>query len=196
MTSKLINAKRNSKTYWSLLKHFLNHKKVPLIPPLFHEDKFVTDFLKKAKIFHVLFAKRCSLIKNNSKLYLNLLQYLANNCLSSVSFSQDNITKKIQNLDRNKAHGLDNINIRMLKMCGSSVYKPLETIFKKCIEISVFVLNEKKINIVPIHKKGEKQTLAKYRPWLLLPVCRKIPKRFLFNGVFKCFIENKHISSN
>ena len=67
MTSKLINAKRNSKTYWSLLKHFLNHKKVPLIPPLFHEDKFVTNFLKKSQNFSCTFCKTMLLNKKQQQ---------------------------------------------------------------------------------------------------------------------------------
>ena len=48
MANKLNNLQRNSKAYWSLLKCFLNIKKIPLIPPLFHENKFVTNFLEKA----------------------------------------------------------------------------------------------------------------------------------------------------
>ena len=101
--------------------------------------------------------------KNSSKLPLHL-HYLTDNRLSSVSFSQDDITKVIENLDPNKAHGHDNVSIRMLKICGSSIYKPLEMIFKQCIETSVFPSEWKKVNIVPIHKKGDKQTLKNYRP--------------------------------
>ena len=48
MAKKLNNLQRNSKAYRSLLKCFLNIKKIPLIPPLFHENKFVTNFLEKA----------------------------------------------------------------------------------------------------------------------------------------------------
>ena len=40
----------NQKTFWSLLKAFLNNKKVLCIPSFFHENKFITDF-KKKKIF-------------------------------------------------------------------------------------------------------------------------------------------------
>ena len=66
-------------------------------------------------------------MKNSNKLPSHLY-YLADNHLSSVSFSQDDVAKTIQNLDPNKAHGHDNISFRMLKICGSSIYKPLEMI--------------------------------------------------------------------
>ena len=182
VASKLTNVQRNSKTYWSLLNRFLNNKKIPLIPPLFHENKFVTNFKEKAEIFDALFAKQCSLIKKSSKLPSHL-HYLTDNRLSSVSVSQDNIAKIIQNLDPN------NISIRMLKICGSSIYKPLEMIFKQCIETVFFPSEWKKTNIVPIHKKGDKQTLENYRPVSLLPICGKILERLMFKEMFDLKLE-------
>ena len=38
------NIQKNTKAYWPQLKTFLNKKKIPVIPPLFHENKFVPDF--------------------------------------------------------------------------------------------------------------------------------------------------------
>ena len=153
VASKLTNVQRNSKTYWSLLNRFLNNKKIPLIPPLFHENKFVTDFKEKAELFNALFEKQCSLIKNRSKLPSHL-HYLTDNHLSSVSFSQDDIAKIIQNLGSNKAHGHDNTSIRILKICGSSIYKPLEMIFKHCIETVFFLLNGKRLILFLFTKRG------------------------------------------
>ena len=40
----------------------------------------------------------------------------------------------------------------MLKICGSSVYGPLELIFKDALRTGLFPSNWKKGNIVPIHK--------------------------------------------
>ena len=141
-----------------------------------------------------IFCKTLLLNKNNSRKFRSHLHYLTDNCLSSVSFSQDNIAKIIQNLDPKKAHGDNNISIRMLKICRSSIYKPLETIFKQCIETGVFSSEWKKASIVPIHKKGNKHTLGNYRPVSLLPICGKILERFMFNEMLNLFIEN--ISSN
>ena len=54
----------------------------------------------------------------------------------------------------------------------------------------------KKANVVPVHKKGDKQCLKNYRPISLLPICRKILERLIFNEMFRFFIENNLISSN
>ena len=188
MTKKLTNVSKNCKACWFLLRRLLNNKKIPLIPPLFHENKFVTDFKEKAEFFNSHFVTQCSLISNSSKLPSHI-QYLTNNCLSCVSFSDDKIAKVIQNLDPNKAHDHDNIGMRMLKVCGPSIYKPLEIIFNQCLETGVVPSEWKKGNVVSIHKKGDKQTLKNYRPVSLLPICGKIFERLMFNEMFEFFID-------
>ena len=86
--------------------------------------------------------------------------------------------------------------MRMVKLCGPSVYKPLELIFNQCFETSVFPSEWKKSNIVHIHKKGDKQMLQNYRPVSLLPIRGKILGRLIFNKILEFFIENKLISSS
>ena len=84
----------------------------------------------------------------------------------------------------------------MLKECGPSIYKPLEIIFNQCLNTRVSPSEWKKGNIVPIHKKGDKQALQNYLPVSLLPVCGKILERLMFNEMFEFFIENKLIPSS
>ena len=93
-----------------MLKTFLNNKKIPLIPPFYHQGDFVTNFKVKAELLNSFFASQCSLIKNDRKLpsYLN---YKTENRLSTANFSIDDIAKILQNLDPNKAHGHDKISI-------------------------------------------------------------------------------------
>ena len=84
----------------------------------------------------------------------------------------------------------------MLKEFGPSIYKPLEIIFNQCLKTGVSPSEWKKGNIVPIHKKGDKQALKNYRPVSLLPICGKILERLMFNEMFEFFIENKLIPSS
>ena len=113
MSAKLTKSHKSLKAYWSLLITFSNNKKIPLIPPLYHQGDFITNFKVKVKRFNSFFASQCFLIKNDCKLpsYFN---YNTDNRLSTVNFSIDNIAKILQNLDPNKAHGHENISIRML----------------------------------------------------------------------------------
>ena len=134
------------------------------------------------------FATQCSLISNSGKLPSHI-KYLTDNRLSLGNFSHDKISKIIQNLDPNKAHGHVNISITMVKICGPSIYRPLEIIFNQCLETGVFPSEWKKGNIVPIHKKGDKQMLQNYRPVSLLPICGKILERLMFNEMFEFLLK-------
>ena len=97
LASKLANPATSSKTYWSILKTFLNNKKIPCIPPLFHENKFITNFKEKAKLFNFFFfANQCTLL-NKSSVLLNNLAKLTNKLLDTVNFSTDHISKIINN---------------------------------------------------------------------------------------------------
>ena len=179
LTQKLNTIQKSTKAYWALLKIFLNNRKIPVIPPLFHNNKFVTDFKEKAELFNSFFAKQCSLIKNGSKLPPRL-HFLTDKRLSTVKFVSNDILKIIQNLNPNKTHGHDKISIRMLKLCGDSLCRPLELIFSDCLTNGIFPSNWKN----------------NYRPISLLPLCSKIFERLIFNEMFRFFIENDLISQH
>ena len=161
LANNLLNVQRNWKPYWSILKTFLNNKKVSITPP-FHKNGFVTDFKKKAELFNSCFAKQSSLISNESKLP-SRLHYFNEKHLSTINFSSNNIFDIIQRLDPSKAHSHDMISILILKMCGKPILKPLELIFNECMSNGVFPSVWKKGNALPIHKKNDRQCLENYR---------------------------------
>ena len=72
LSSKLGNLVRAPKTYWSTINRFLNNKKIPIIPPVFFEDKVISDFKKKAGLFNNNFASQRSLVKNATPYYQTL----------------------------------------------------------------------------------------------------------------------------
>ena len=61
----------------NLIKNQIYLVKMSIIPPSIHKDKFVTNFKEKTELFNAL------------------MHYLADNCLSSVSFCQEAIVIKI-----------------------------------------------------------------------------------------------------
>ena len=139
--------------------------------------------------------KQCSLISNSSELPLNLY-YITKKHLNTLNFSNNDIERIIQNLDPNRAHGHDKISICMTKICSKSICKPLQFIFRQCIDTGSFPLEWKKVNVVPVHKKVDKQCLKNYGPVSLLPICGKIFERLIFNEMFRFLNENNLISSN
>ena len=195
LTSKLSDIGKSSKAYWSILKSFLIGKKIPCIPPLLENNEYITDFKKKAELFNSFFANQCSLINNNSQLP-RTLSYKTNERLSSVKITDDDILKIIAKLDPNKTHGHDKISIHIIKICSTSICKPLRLSFYCCIDNGIYPCKWKKGNVVPTHKQGDKQILKNYRPLSLLPICSKIFERLLYNKMFGFFLDKDLISGN
>ena len=173
LARKLTNPKTSSKTYWSILKTFYNGRKVSLIPPLVINNKLEADFKRKADHFNNLFASKCTPLKNDSVL-TTLLEHDSEARYSKINFSDDQILKILRALEINKAHGHDEISVRMLKLCDKSIITPLSLLFQNCIDTRTFPDTWKKSNIVPVHKKGDKQIVDNYRPVSLLPILGKI----------------------
>ena len=88
------------------------------------------------------------------------------------------------------------INIRMIKICDTSICRPLKLIFQACLESGEFPNEWKKANVVPVRKKGDKQILKNYLPISLLPIAGKIFERLFYDRMFEFFIANNLISKN
>ena len=168
----------------------MNNKKIPCIPSQFYENKLVTDFRKKTNIFNSIFAPQCSLINSDSSLLSKIIKKM-NNSLYSVKFSIENILQIINKLDSNKAHGHNEISIRMLKKFGFSICRPLQIIYKSCLDRGKFQQERKKANVAPVHKKNDKQLVKKYCPISLLPIGGKIFERILYKSLFN-FLNQKN----
>ena len=121
------------------------NKKIPCIPPLLLNNKYVTNFT---------IAKQFSIIDKSSELSFNFLKK-TDKSASAITFSCDNTATLIKNFDPNKAHGHDMISIHMLKLSNKSICKPLDLIFQSCIKQGKFPTEWK--NVVAAHKKGDKQ---------------------------------------
>ena len=134
-------------------------------------------------------------IPNNSKLPENQT-YITETKLSSFNIEDEDIYKIIKTLDINKAHGHDEVSIRMLKLCDKSIVKPLSIIFNNCKLKNTFANLWNKANVVPIHKKGEKDPIKNNRSVSILPIFGKIFERLIFNSLFKYIDENELFTPN
>ena len=100
----LFQAEYVYKRYAYKIKHvtivqFLSYMIVILHTCILHGNEYVTDFKKKAELFNSFFVKQCSLISNSSELPLNL-HFTTEKHLDTLNFSNNDIEKIIQNLER------------------------------------------------------------------------------------------------
>ena len=78
-----------------------------------------------------------------------------------------------------------------LTLGDKSIVKSLCIIFNNCKLKNTFPNLWKKANVVPIHKKGEKDLIKNYRPVSILPIFGKFFERLIFNSLFKYINPNQ-----
>ena len=116
--------------------------------------------------------------------------------LSDICITDDKILRVIRSLNANKAHGCDDISVRMVKFCDSALVLPLKLIFCNCLSRGVFPEMWKSANVVPVHKKNEKNIKENYRPISLLPIFGKILEKLIFDSMYSHLTKNNLLSPN
>ena len=192
--TKLANPTTGQKMYWKILNKFLNKCKVSRIPPLFVQDKFITDCKEKASIFNEFFSSQCTPILNDSQ--LPALNVHTNSRISSFEITHNEINEIISGMNINKAHGPDNISVNMVKLCGEHLCVPLKIIFDNILKTGIFPDQWKEANVTPVHKKNDKQLIANYRPISLLPILAKVFERIIFKNLYNYLNSNNLITNN
>ena len=66
--SKLNDPNSAPKADRSILKSFVNNKKIPLIPPILVNDQLVTQFLEKANLYNEFVTQQCNTIESDKTL--------------------------------------------------------------------------------------------------------------------------------
>ena len=191
----MINPTTSAKTYWSIVKTFANGRKVPVIHPLLINNEFISNFRTKANYFNRFFNQQHTVISSDSSIP-SPVNLATNETLTKINFDEWLISKLILALNPNKAHGHDGLSIRMLQMGSDSIFKPLSIIFLNCLKAGYFSTAWKKANIVPVHKKGNKQILNNYQPVSLLPICNKLFEKIIFDTIFQNITVNKLLNRN
>ena len=183
----------NSKTYWNLINTVQNKAKIPLIPPLLENGLFVTDFTEKAQIFNDYFILQCTTIDTGSEIPQSTPA--TTTLLTEFVISEKKIINIIQSFNP-KAHGWDEISVRMIKLSDGALVLPLKIIFTNCLSRGLFPEIWKCANVVPVHKKHEENVKGNYRPISLLPIVGKILEKLIYDSLYSHLVAHKLLNQN
>ena len=155
---------------------------------------FVLDFTTKAEIFNDYFILQCTVIDTGSTVPNDVLFHAPQ--LTTFHISDEKILRIIRSLNPNKAHGWDDISVRMIKISDEALVVPLRLIFENCQNKGIFPQIWKQANVVPVHKKSSKQLKQNYRPISLLPIFGKILEKLMFDSLYEHLNVNNLLNPN
>ena len=125
----------------------------------------------------------------------NNSMFLAPSRLHSLDFNEDEILKIIRVLNILNARGHDDISNRIIKMCDKSLLKRLILLSENSTKSSCYPDICKRISIIPVHKKSDKEIVKNYRPISLLPIFGKIFEKIIFNKIYNFLLEERLLNS-
>ena len=130
-----------------------------------------------------------------------------NDSSNDIDLSVARVKSVLDNLETNKAQGPDAINGVALKTCSKSLSYPLHKLFNLAYNTGYLPSEWKLANVVPIHKKDDKNKVLNYRPISLTSLVMKVFERILYDELLTRtqekidqrqhgFLKNKSCNSN
>ncbi|KAL0810711.1 hypothetical protein ABMA28_010035 [Loxostege sticticalis] len=118
---------------------------------------------------------------------------------SSIRFKKascDSILKIIKSLNPNKAPGMDNIKISLLKIISNEISGAIANLINTSVSRGLYP-DELKIGCVrPVHKKGPKNDYMNYRPITLLSSIDKVVEKYLSEEIHSYYKKQEIITKN
>jgi hypothetical protein len=121
------------------------------------------------------------------------LQY---NNINLHSISTSEILKIIKNFARKNSQGFDEIPLKLLKISAPFIASPLCYIINMALSMGIFPDRMKYSIIVPLHKKGDINNIANFRPISLLPSFSKILEKVIYKRLLKHFQANNILTND
>ena len=161
------------KTHWYLINIVLNKAKIPIIPPLLENGLFVTDLTQKAQVFKDHFILQCT--TTNSE----MPEHTPSNptMIDSITISEEKIIKIIRSLNPSDA----------------TLVAPLKIILTNCLRCGVFPQLWKHANIVPVHKKNEKNLEGNYH---CFQPFEKYSKKLIYDSLYSHLVSSELLNPN
>ena len=176
MRANLDYCNRNmlTKKFWSHVKSFKNSSRIPEV--MSYEGLIANEPLAKANMFNQYFYKQFS----EPSCYETNIEF-DNDITFDIDFSAPRVKLLLDNLDINKAQGPNAISGAVLKNCSETLAYPLSILFNLSYNTGYIPQEWKLANVVPVHKKDDKNKVINYRPISLTSLVMKVFERILYD---------------
>ena len=161
-----------AKKFWAHVKIKTKSTRIPEVMKL--NNNISSNNLAKANMFNKYFFDQFS-NKSNHDIDIDFTK----DDMFNIDFNCTRVKQLLDNINVNKAPGPDGIHGCVLKNCSDSLCRPLPIIFKLIYNTGILPAEWKSANIVPIHKKGDKDLISNYRPISLTCLKSKIMEHII-----------------
>ena len=188
---------KNIKKTWDVIKSVINNPTSGEVFPMFIKKNDVTISNQKEIIeeFNHFFVNIGKNLATDSDIpydsYSDYFSKLPNLTFKFKLVTEDEVLKKISNIQPKSSCGFDGISTNFLKKYSNVLYKPLTIIINQSLITGIFPDNLKTAKVIPIYKeKGlDINSLNSYRPISILPSISKIFEKIIYDQVYSHFTD-------
>ena len=174
-----------SSDFWHHMKVLQGKVKTSIIPDLFSPDSsLVTTAAGKADLLNTFFATQTVLPGADTSIPDEASLPFNDRSFSSLSTTPVEVFDVLRSLHEHKAPGFDGLPPRLLKLCAAGIAKSLCVLFNRSFSDGCFPSAWKSALVVPVFKKGARDSPSNYRPIALLPIMSKVMERIVHNKLY------------
>ena len=187
---------KTTKSWWNTVKHVIGRGNDDSYPPILNpsNNEHICNAEGKASLFNSFFLSHNKIDIGNT--VLPDYHTEPDHVLEDIIATDQEVADLINAIDVNKSMGHDGISPRLLKAAGQSIVPSLTRLFNLCFLHKMVPDTWKKANVIPLHKKDDKDILNNYRPVSILPIASKIFERIIFKNVYNFFHTNKLLTNH
>ena len=180
-----IDFKTNPKRLWSVLKTSSKSRNIPQSVSMATDNLHITadtpDQIEDMfnNYFTSVFSTCQSEEEESGLEQRPSIQPVSNDIVLHVS----EVEAVLKSLDPTKAAGPDEIPARILKETAATIAPSLCMLFNRSLEEGYIPREWKLANVVPVHKKDEKDHVENYRPISLLCIVSKVLERCVLSRI-------------
>ena len=184
-SEKISKYKHDTEKTWSIMKELIGKIKLKssnLPRRITVNEVDIFDKRKIANEFNAFFtnigSKLASKIPNASTTFESYINK-PDSIMKTKQLSMNELKDAFFSLKINKSPGYDDISFNIVKICFSSLCKPLKYLFNLSIEKGIFPDDLKIAKVTPIYKADDKSDVSNYRPISVLSCFSKILERIM-----------------
>ena len=184
------------KAFWKTVKKIFPGEGKAAVSSINIDGGICTENKKIANGFNKFFVDSVKRLKNSlgaidNSLYersnLTNVQGTGTPSFKFETVTPDSIKIHLKKLNTKKSSGLDNISPRLLIDSAEIVAGPLAKIINVSLRDGVIPGEWKCARVIPLFKKGKRNSMDNYRPISVLPVASKLLERVVHTQLY-CFL--------
>ena len=189
LNERLQDSSTSSKSWWGIVKSLYGAIMQMSIPTLIEGARYICCSKEKSELFNDYFYAQNLIDDSCAILPSNISYFQTTITLSNIYASEREINNLLKSVDTSKACGCDGIGNKILKLCANGITTSFTSIVNLSLLSGSFPDQWKLANVIPIFKKGDRQSKLNYRPVSLLDLLSKIFEKIVYIRLYNFLSE-------